>query len=228
MVRLNTTAWLAAGLFGVVMSATPGSATTIADPAGDFLASYTGPLNADVDILSATAVRDTTGVRLSATVDGDIGTAGALYVWGINRGAGTARLSFGSPSVGAGVLFDALFVMFSNGDSRVVTFPSVGAPTILVFPSSLEISGGQISGFVPFNLLPSTGFAPADYQYALWSRQRVNPAMDGPNSEIADFAPDVASFTASVPEASTWAMLIAGFAAVGAAARRRKVAATMA
>jgi hypothetical protein len=55
----------------------------------------------------------------------------------------------------------------------------------------------------------------------LWSRRRVNPAMDGFASEIADFAPDASSLTASVPEPSTWLTLIVGFGLVGAAMRRR-------
>jgi hypothetical protein len=204
------------------VAATGASAAAVVDPQGDFLATYTGPQNGDLDILSASAGFDGTNFHLSSLQNGMIGTSpGSLYVWGINRGAGTARLTFGTPSVGANILFDAVAVLFPNGSARAVTFPAAGAPTITPLSGAVTVAGSNISGIIPLSLLPSRGFAAEDYTFTLWSRRRVDPAMDGFASEIADFAPDASSFTASVPEPATWVTLIVGFGLVGGAMRRR-------
>lgn len=217
---------LLACMVGSVLSAAPAAATTAFDGVGDYLGTYTGAQSADLDLVSATAIRNATGVTLTARVDGTIGTSpGALYVWGVNRGAGTPRLGFGVPPVGAGTLFDAVVVQFPNGTLRVATFPAMGAPTISVFAGALNVGTDSISGFVPFALLASRGFGIEDYTYALWSRNRVNPALDGTNAEIADLLPGRGGFTASVPEPLSWAMMIAGFGLVGTVARRRRSAA---
>jgi hypothetical protein len=206
----------------VTLAATGASAAAVIDPAGDFVATYTGPHNGDLDILSAGVSFDGTNFHLNSSLNGMIGTSsGSLYVWGINRGAGTARLTLGTPSVGQNILFDAVAVLFPNGTARAVTFPAMGAPTITPLSGAVTVTGNTISGIVPLSLLPSRGFAAEDYTFTLWSRRRVNPAMDGFASEIADFAPDASSLTASVPEPSTWLTLIVGFGLVGAAMRRR-------
>jgi hypothetical protein len=205
-----------------LLAGTPALATTAVDPSDDFLATYTGPQLPELDILSVSARRDATSVSLSATLAGAVGgSPGAIYVWGINRGAGTARLTLGAPSVGAGILFDSVFVMFPDGLGRVVTFPAAGAPTITNLPGAITVDGDTISGSIPFALLPSRGFDPADYGYSMWVRQRANPLVDGTNIELADFAPDASSFTASVPEPASWTMMIAGFGFVGGALRRQ-------
>jgi hypothetical protein len=71
---------------------------------------------------------------------------------------------------------------------------------------------------IPLADLPSNGFTAAQYRYNLWPRDGLNTADNG---QIADFAPDASSFTASVPEPAAWALMIAGFGLVGAALRRR-------
>lgn len=204
--------------------ATAASATTVMDPEGDFIGTYTDPENGDLDILSASATFNGTSFTLSSTQDDTIGTtAGSLFVWGINRGTGTARLTFGTPSVGAGVLFDSVVVMLPDGTLRVVTIPPAGPPTITVIPAGVTISGNMLSATVPLSLLFSSGFAPEDYTFSLWSRARVNPAVDGTNAEIADFAPDQGSFMANVvPEPSTWLSMILGFGLLGGALRWRR------
>jgi hypothetical protein len=194
---------------------------TLPDPTGDFLATYEGPQNAGLDIVSAGVSFDGTSFRLSATVNGPIGAPGSLYVFGVNRGSGTARLQFlgAPPAVGADVLFDAVAVLFPDGLGRVAAFPAAGPPVITNLPGAVTVSGNSISGSFDLSLLPSRGFAASDYTFTLWSRQRVNPAADGTNSEIADFSP-----TLSVPEPASWAMMIGGFGMIGCALRRRKVA----
>jgi hypothetical protein len=216
--RSTTRLWLAAAL--ATGLAGPLAATTLSDPAGDLLASFIGPANGDLDILSVTARYSGTNILVSSIHGAAIGTTvGSFVVWGIDRGAGTPRLMSGVPPLGDGILLDAIIGLRANGTGFVTTFPAVGAPTTTVLPASaITIADNRISGVVPLSLLPGSGFAVADYGYNMWSR---SPGMNNPF--IADFAPDNSSFRASfVPEAPTWAMLIAGFGIVGIAARTRQ------
>lgn len=214
----------------LVATTATGAHATIVDPSGDLLGTYTGPLNGDVDLLSATATFDGTNFLLSSTSNGAIGTTtGSIFVWGINRGAGLPRLSFGSPSIGASVLFDAVVVMFPDGTLRVVSIPAMGPPTITNFAGGATVTGNTISGAAPLSLLLSTGFDPLDYTFSLWSRTRVNPLMDGTNAEIADFVPNLAGFQANaVPEPATWMLMLLGFGIVGGALRSRRQGARLA
>lgn len=212
-----------ASAFALLTSATAAPAA-ITDPAGDLLGTYTGPSNGDVDILSGDVAFDGTSYFLSTTMNGAVGTTtGSLFVWGVDRGSGAPRLTFGSPSVGAGVLFDAVIVMFPDGTLRVVTIPLAGAPTITQFAGGTVIDGDTMSATVSLALLGSMGFAPEDYAFGLWSRARVNPAMDGTNAEIADFLSGSGSINArAVPEPATWLTMLLGFGAACAAIRKRR------
>lgn len=219
MLKTLCAAMLAAG----VVVAGPAMAS-VADPVGDFLGTYGGPLNPDLDILGAEVEYDGSGFRLSATLAGPVGvTPGSLYVWGINRGGGTARLAGGSPSVGPTVLFDSVAVMFPDGLGRAVTFPTAGPPSITPLSGIVNVTGNTISALFPAALFPTNGFAADDYTFTLWSRKRVNPALDGTNAEIADFASAITP-TRPVPEPTTWALMILGTGAVGLALRRRRPA----
>ena len=214
-----------ASAFALLASATAAQAA-VTDPVDDLLGTYTGPANADLDIVSADVAFDGTSFFLSTTMDGTVGTtAGSLFVWGVDRGSGAPRLTFGSPSVGAGILFDAVIVMFPDGTLRVVTIPLVGAPTINQFAGGTAIDGNALSATVDAALLGSMGFAPEDYTFSLWSRARVNPALDGTNAEIADFLASSGSMRArAVPEPATWLMMLLGFGVSGAMIRRRRSA----
>jgi PEP-CTERM motif len=65
---------------------------------------------------------------------------------------------------------------------------------------------GDVSGTV--SGLPSSG--------------DVSDSMVASNPKAADFALTFASFSSAAPEPSSWAMMVAGFAAIGAANRRRR------
>jgi hypothetical protein len=223
MMKLRILA-LAATLTGAALVATPLKAATFSDAAGDFLGTYAGPHNGDLDILAGSAVFNADDLLLSSSMDGPIGTTGtALFLWGVNRGAGTDRLiTSGPPAVGApGILLDTVVRFEANGAGRVVSFPSMGAPvTVLLDPSMITISGNTISGRIPRSLLASSGFAFSDYTYVHWSRSVL-----GSQEFIADIAPDATTVTADfVPEPAAWAILIAGFGLAGCALRRRRTA----
>jgi hypothetical protein len=215
---------VAAALAAAMLVATPLHATTFADPSGDFLATYTGPHNSDLDVLSGSVAFSSDDLRLSSTMDGPIGTtSGSGFFWGVDRGSGTARLiTSGPPAVGTpGMLLDAIVALLANGTGRVVRFPTVGPPvTTPLSPSLITISGDTISARIPRTLLPTTGFAFDDYTYVNWSRSVV-----GGQQFIADLAPDAASFKATyVPEPATWSLLIFGFGLAGAVLRFRRTA----
>lgn len=206
-----------------VAFAQPLSAGTIADAPGDFLPTYSGPQNGDLDILGASVAFDGTNFLLSSTHAGAIGTStGSLFVWGIDRGAGFDRLTFGTPSIGAGVPFDAVGVLFPDGLARAVTLATMGPPTINPLPGAVTVSGNTISGVIPAALFPSAGFSPENYVFTLWSRRRENPMMDGTNAEVADFGPSLTA--TAVPEPEGWAMMILGFGAIGGILRWRRSA----
>lgn len=202
-----------------MFSASVAPAQSVVDPAGDFLAGYTGAHNPDLDILSASVSFDGTNFLLSSTQAGPVGSStGSIFVWGVDRGTGAARLAAGTPSYG--VLFDSVVVMFPDGTLRVVTIPTAGAPTITNIAGGVSVFGDSLSASVPLSLLFSAGLAPLDYDFTLWSRLRVNPALDGASSEIADFAPNTGVLSAAaVPEPATWLSLLLGLGVIGGALR---------
>lgn len=207
-----------AAMTALAFSAAPANAVII-DAAGDFLGTYTGIQNGDLDVLWVDARLTSTDVTLSALMNAPIGTtSSAVYVWGVNRGAGTPGLLGGSPPLGSGVLFDAVVILLPNLTGRVVAFNAVGPPTATVLAGGAVTSnGGRINAVVPLSLLPTRGFAPAAYLYNLWPRAGL-----GSNTQISDFAPDNSSFVATIPEPGAWALMIAGFGLAGGMLRRRR------
>lgn len=206
---------LLAALIPIVIG-TPAAATTIIDPAGDFLPSYTRPHVADLDVtgFSVNFDSNTNSFLLAATLAGAINPAEeGFYVIGVNTGAG-AIAPFGS--IGQGnVTFDQVVLVQKDGSA------SVGANTLVA-----TISGNQFSVTVPLSLLPSTGALPLGYGFNLWSR--YGRTVVG-NFQIADFAPNNALLTAAasdvgaIPEPSTWLTMLLGFGVIGASLRFSRV-----
>ena len=152
----------------------PARPTLVADAAGDFVAGYAGPRAGDVDVRSFETVYDGTNFVLTATMNAALGaTPGALYVFGFNRGTGTAR--FGA--LATGVLFDVAVVARPDGTGAVGT-AALPAGSVVVSGSTLRVT-------VPGSLLPPQGFSPAQYTVNLWPRVGT-----GSNDQISDFAPD--------------------------------------
>ena len=179
-------------------------ADLITDPAGNFLPSYTGPKNGDLDVISAQVFFDGSSFLFTSTQAAPIGlTTGAIYVWGINRGAGTQ----GFPTLAPGVLFDSVFILNPAGGSSVRDLVT-GAGTAI---SNISFSGSTISGTVPYSALFLQGFGPSQYTVNLWPRFG---GVTG-NAAISDFAPDNSNrlVTSVTPEPSTVSLF--GMAAGG-------------
>jgi hypothetical protein len=208
---------------GAALAAATSASATVVDPADDLLASYTGPVSGDVDILSGDVAFDGTSFLLSATLASDIDAVpGQLYAWGIDRGAGTPRIDLlRDPDIAPDIVFDAVLVMLSNGVLTVVTIPVAGAPTFTTVIGGTVVNGDTLSATIPLSLLFSTGFAPEDYTFGFWSRIRVDPTVDGTNNEIADFLLGSGTINARVvPEPATWLTMLLGFGVVGSVMRR--------
>jgi hypothetical protein len=189
--------------------------TGITDRPGDFLSTFAGrAASADLDVISASAFYNasTDQFTIVGTMNGAIGlTPTGLYVWGVNRGAGTA--GFAANGID-GVRFDRVIILRPDGTGSVAGAGNLPA-------GSVTITGNTITGVISGSLLPSTGFTnKLDYTWNLWPR---DGGLAAGFTQIADFAPDNANFTTSpVPEPATTAMLLAGMAAIGGLQLRRR------
>ena len=183
-------------------------ATAAVDPTGDFLPTYVGPHDADLDVIefqvAFNAVDNVFNIR--GTLAGDIDASKpGLYAIGVNTGTGVIQpfADIGNPNV----IFN-----------QVVAVTKTGASVLGANLLTADIVDNVFTISVPLALLPSTGFAPTEYGWNLWPR--LLPPPSG-NDVISDFAPDNATMTASIPEPATWALMIGGFAVAGGALRRR-------
>jgi hypothetical protein len=171
----------AAALLSTIVS-TPAISATIVDPANDFLPSYTGPKDLDLDVLSLSVSYNsaTSEFLLGAVMAGAINPAKAgLYIIGVDTGAG-AVAPFGS--IGApNVKFDQVIRVNKNGTGLVS-----GASGGPLSAAAITIVGNLFTVRVSRSLLPSTGFAPLQYAFNIWPRSGVG----GGNVQISDFAPD--------------------------------------
>lgn len=201
-------------LAAFVAGAAPVGAATL-DPVGDFLPTFAGPLAGDLDVTSVEARITAPGeVRLVGEHVGAIGTtAGAAYVWGVDRGQGTEFLTLLDPPVGAGVTFDAVVALFADGTGFVADLLA-GTPPTFLDPGAVAISGSTISVTLSDALLPSTGFAFRDYRYNLWPRFAPDGVDPTDNTQISDFAPD-ASTIAPVPVPGALGLSLLGLAMLG-------------
>jgi len=209
----QTLRWVALATLPLVVSL-PAHAATISDPAGDFLATFTGTHSGDLDVLSTSATFDGTTFHLGATVNGNVGTLPtALYVFGFNRGAGSNDFtSLGLPNI----KFDTVITMTGAG---VTGGRDLVANTPITLPAgAAHISGSSFTLDVPLSLLPSLGLQPLQYGINLWPR---DSSVAAGNAQISDFAPNTTTFNATaVPEPSTVVLSLAGLAALFVRRRR--------
>lgn len=164
------------------------------DASPDFLPSYAGPKDSDLDVLQADVVIDALAqtITFSATMKGNIDTRSPkLYVFGIDRGAGAAggNLVFhgplgGEPKIGNGVMWDSAIALTAAGQAL---FFDVLNPGLVPLPNvAVTINANQITATVPLALFPSQGFKLKEYTYNVWPRSELSLA----NTVVSDFAPD--------------------------------------
>lgn len=217
--RTARTARTLLGLTALALAVAAPARAQLTDPVGDFLSTYTGPRNPDLDILSIGFEFDNVSTfRFVSTSAGAIGTTpGAPFVWGIHRGAGVADFArLGLPDI----KFDALVALIPGSTSLFVDL-TTGQQSALA-ADAVRYSGNTLEAFVPLALLSPRGWAPTAYTANLWPRSAPVLNDDG---VISDFAPDDRNAAVAVtPEPATWALLGAGVLTIGAVARRRRAA----
>ncbi len=205
-------AFLLRSLVAAGLAAAAGAAFAVNDPIGDFLPSYAGAKNGDLDVVSSFVTYNpgSDTFFFSGTMNDKIGTTStAFYVWGLDRGTGTAR--FGA--LADHVLFDSVVILRLDGSATVNLLPGA-----TVLAGAATFAGNTISASISGALLPGAGFAKSAYTWNLWPRDSVPVG----NAQISDFAPDNSNVdVAVVPEPSTLALLALGLGALGWRAKRR-------
>lgn len=204
------------GMAAVALAtAAQAQSNAVTDPTGDFIPSYTGPDQADLDVtsLSVSYNASTTSFLIQSTFAGAVDAAlPGFYVIGVNTGTGTTPFGpIGEPNV----LFNQAIVVQKDASAMI------GATSLA--PGSVTIGGNALSVMVPLSMLASTGFDPMHYGFNIWPRSGTVGGL----ATISDFAPDNATLAVAagaVPEPAAWSLMLGGFGLVGGALRRRRPA----
>lgn len=182
--RINTAKhWV---FVAIIAAAQPAQAVAVSDAIGDYVAGYNGSTAGDLDVVSASVSYDqaTATFRLDSTFNADIGSSpSGFYIWGFNRGGGTALFESNGLK---NILFDSV-VRLNNDGTGLVTLIAPSFSTTNLAPGSVTITGNHMVAEIASGLLPSTGFAPESFTWNLWPR---DGAVAAGFTQISDFAPD--------------------------------------
>ena len=185
---------------------TPAAASVVNDPEGDILSSFVGVASPDLDVTTFFVILNSANnFVLEAEFAGAINPAtNALYVIGVNTGTGVIApfADIGQPNV--------------TFNQAIIIAGATGTGTVGGSPIDVVIDGNDFRAVVPLSLLPSTGALAGEYGFNIWPRVGT-----GNNNQISDFAPDNALLM-TVPEPSTWLMMLLGFGLAGTAIRYRR------
>ena len=164
------------------------------DSSNDFLTSYAGARDADLDVVQVDVVIDPQAqtITFSGTMRGNIDPRSPkLYVFGVDRGRGSVGRDLvfhgalgGEPKIGSGVRWDAAAVLTAGGQALFFDALNPGFVPLPAVP--VTITGNQISATLPLSLFPSLGSKFKEYTYNLWPRSEGALV----NTVVPDFAPD--------------------------------------
>lgn len=156
-------------------------------------------------------------VRRLRTEFSNCKTVGGIYVFGLDRGAGTEQFLSGAPPIGAGVFFDSVLALFSDATGFFLDLVNPGGPQPLA-SGSVTIDGSTISAIVPLAMVPSTGRPAHQYTWNLWPETAL-----GVNAQVSDFAPNASNvLVTTVPAPGALGLLASSLAAFFGGRRMRR------
>ena len=161
------------------------------DPVGDILPTYTGVPLPGMDVIAHEVVLLGDRVVFSGKMAGSVAdtqTIGALYLFGVDRGLGTARFldpPNSPPVIGPNVVWDLVVRINPNGTGQVNNIVA-GRLVTPLSTADISIIGNEFTASVPLSvLLPSATRPPEEWTYNLWPRNGI-----GLNVQVSDLAPD--------------------------------------
>jgi hypothetical protein len=195
----------------------------IADATGDILSTYTGVQLPGMDVVAHEVRLVGDRVEFFGRMAGPIAPTqdiSALYLFGLDRGQGTARFlgPAAPPTIGPNVLWDSIIRINPNG-TGLFHNQLTGVVTPLN-TADITISGNEFSASVPLSLLmPAATRPPQEWTYNLWPRNGI-----GQNVQVSDLAPDDGNSPVQViPEPALLTLcLISTIGQLGCARRQRK------
>ncbi len=164
-------------------------AAPLSDPRGDILPTYAGVALPGMDVVAhkVTIVGDRMVFfgRMAGRIE-PTQEIGGLYLFGVDRGRGTARFlgPAAPPVIGPHVLWDSIVRV--NPDGTGLFNNSLTGVVTPLDPANIKISGNHFTVGVPLSLMtPGATRPPEEWTYNLWPRNGI-----GRNVQVSDLAPD--------------------------------------